>query len=575
MDGDKTFLYARACVWCVAAAFAVCVALPACGSEIAVVAPATGFGQNLGRHRGRGLGQGGVSADLVDERTLIGGGGAAAAKRAPANGLAGKRLAYLVMPKDAHYAALSAFQARGGKMFAFYSDSRKIASLFGVRMQADAYRKADGSGTFSKIVFGQTAPAGSPAAIVQSSSNIFRAEAVQGRSRVIAAWHDRAGRATGEAAILASNAGWWMTHVLLADGDERAKAQFVAAVAGASIPGAWSYAAFAAKQKAAREAERSYALAQKPRAGEIRAVWEHSGFGLFPGDWPRTFRELRRYGITDIFVNVSGAGFAHYPSNVLPPSPAATSTLNAQPARGQTDQLAACLKAAVGTGIRVHAWFMCFNATRGSAATLDSYARKGWRLRNRNGQLTEYLDPSKPDLHQYLLSALDELVRRAPVHGVHLDFVRWYEGAKLPPDAARHVGRFVVQARARVKAVRPGVLFTAAVFGSYPSCVKSVGQDWESWLDAGLIDWAVPMNYSENNARYATFLSRQCHTPSHARRIVSGIGVTAIESRLGVRQVIDQVKLARQAGAAGVAFFDLDYTLVNDILPYLRLGLFK
>ena len=38
---------------------------------------------------------------------------------------------------------------------------------------------------------------------------------------------------------------------------------------------------------------------------------------------------------------------------------------------------------------------------------------------------------------------------------------------------------------------------------------------------------------------------------------------------------IDQVKIARKAGAAGVAFFDLDYTLVNDILPYLRLGLFR
>ena len=32
---------------------------------------------------------------------------------------------------------------------------------------------------------------------------------------------------------------------------------------------------------------------------------------------------------------------------------------------------------------------------------------------------------------------------------------------------------------------------------------------------------------------------------------------------------------ASDRGAAGVAFFDLDYTLVNDILPYLRLGLFR
>ena len=51
--------------------------------------------------------------------------------------------------------------------------------------------------------------------------------------------------------------------------------------------------------------------------------------------------------------------------------------------------------------------------------------------------------------------------------------------------------------------------------------------------------------------------------------------MTATESRLEVQQVIDQVKLARKAGTAGVAVFDLDYTLVNDILPYLRLGLFR
>jgi uncharacterized lipoprotein YddW (UPF0748 family) len=133
----------------------------------------------------------------------------------------------------------------------------------------------------------------------------------------------------------------------------------------------------------------------------------------------------------------------------------------------------------------------------------------------------------------------------------------------------------MVQARARVKRVRPAALVTAAVFGKYPSCVAAVGQDWESWLDAGIVDWLVPMNYLEDNVKYATFVRQQCRTPSHAKRIVSGICVTAIESRLGVRQVIDQVRLARQAGAAGVAFFDLDYTLVNDILPYLRLGLFK
>jgi len=520
-------------------------------SDIAVVAPKSGFGLSLGRHIVRWLGQHDIQADLVDENDA----GA---------GLSGKRLAYLVMPKDAHYAALSTFARGGGRMLAFYSDSAKVASLFGVKL--GAYRKADGSGAFSKISFGKTAPPGAPAEIVQSSANIFCAYAVPGKSRVIATWLDRAGRSTGEAAVIASNAGWWMTHVLLADGDERAKSQFLASVAGMSVPGAWSHKSFLTKRKAEQEADRRYALAQSPRAGEVRAVWEHSGQGLYPGDWPRTFRELQRYGITDIFVNVAGASFAHYPSKVLPQSQACAQ---------QGDQLAACLRASAGTGIRVHAWIMCFNGTRGTSSRLEAFAKRGWRLKDRKGRLTEYLDPSNASLREYLLSAIDELTSRYAVQGVHLDFVRWYEGSKLPPDAARQVGNFVAQARGRVKRVRPSAIFTTAVFGKYPSCVGAVGQDWESWLDAGIVDWIVAMNYLEDNAKYAACVRQQCRTPAHAKRIVSGIGVTAIESRLGVRQVIDQVKIARQNGAAGVAFFDLDYTLVNDILPYLRIGLFR
>ena len=130
-------------------------------------------------------------------------------------------------------------------------------------------------------------------------------------------------------------------------------------------------------------------------------------------------------------------------------------------------------------------------------------------------------------------------------------------------------------ARVRVKAARQGVWLTAAVLGKYPSCVESVGQDWMAWLDAGLIDYAVPMNYTEDGARYASYVAQQAKSKVRARKIISGIGVTANESRLGAVQVMEQVNVARRAGLAGVAFFDLDYTLVNDILPYLRLGLFR
>lgn len=532
-----------------AAISAVLAAMSCAASDIAVVAPSTGFGLSLGRHIVRWLGQNDISADVVDEGSI-------------SAGLKGKRLAYVIMPKDAHAAALSAFAKSGGKLFVFYSDSTKLAAVMGVK--PGGYKKSEGA--FARIVFGKTAPPGAPSEIVQSSANIFCAYAIKGKSRVIASWYDRAGKGTGDAAVIASNAGWWMTHVMLADGDERAKAQFVASVAGVSVPGAWSATKFRERRLAEHAENRRYALAQNPKAGEIRAVWDQSGQGLYPGDWPRTFRTLGRYGITDIFVNVAGAAFAHYPSRILPQS---------QVCVRQGDQLASCLAASAGTGVRVHAWIMCFTGARGTQARLDAFAKKGWRIKSRKGVLTEYLDPSNATLREHLLSAIEEVARRYAVHGVHLDFVRWYEGAKLPPDAATQVGTFVGLARSRVRRARPSALFSTAVFGKYPSCVAAVGQDWESWLDAGLVDWIVPMNYLEDNVKFETFMRQQCRTPSHARKVISGIGVTAVESRLGVRQVMEQVKIARKCGAAGVALFDLDYTLVNDILPYLRLGLFR
>ena len=60
---------------------------------------------------------------------------------------------------------------------------------------------------------------------------------------------------------------------------------------------------------------------------------------------------------------------------------------------------------------------------------------------------------------------------------------------------------------------------------------------------------------------------------SHARRTIVGIGVTANESRLDARQVINQINLSRRYGFAGNALFDLDTTLEKRILPYLRLGI--
>ena len=75
---------------------------------------------------------------------------------------------------------------------------------------------------------------------------------------------------------------------------------------------------------------------------------------------------------------------------------------------------------------------------------------------------------------------------------------------------------------------------------------------------------------------YPTFeelLRQHAASKSRARRTIVGIGVTANESRLDARQVMDQIGLVRRYGLAGEALFDLDVTLEKSIFPYLRLGM--
>lgn len=601
------------------------------------------FAAALARHVERWYREAGVEAAYSDDKDL-------------AKALAGKKVAvlvYLAQPNAAQLAALTAHVNRGGKLIVCYSSSPALAALMG--MQTVGYQKGSTDGRWSLMRFAAPRPHGVPEAILQTSQNLFLVQPLAGRSQVLAWWHDRQGRRTSEPAWLVSPSGYWMTHVLLADGDAEAKGRLLLALAAAHDATLWQPAAASVLRQArligggpdhlaaragqvadpARRARAAaaaqallradaearqrlaagqgypawlaandlkarmyevYGLLQAPRRGEIRAVWDHSGMGLYPGDWPRTCRQLKDAGISDLYVNVAGAAFAHYASAVLPRSRVFDE---------QGDQLAACLAAAKPLGLRVHAWLLCFSTEGATQERLAIFAQRGWVLTQPDGSPRPWLDPAVPEVRTYLESAVRELAVKYATDGVHLDFVRypdfmsslgptvktrferatgrraadWPEDVKSGPLRplfirwrAEQVSDFVQAARKAVRRAAPGKLVTAAVFGKYPSCLDAVGQDWESWVNIGLVDYVTPMNYTEDLAKFNEWLGQQTRTRRQAIRVVPGIGVTAAESRLDAAQVIDQIQAARRAGCPGFALFDLDTTLRQEILPVLRMG---
>ena len=223
---------------------------------VTIVAHEPGYYTSLANHVGRWLKDQDIAAEVVkpaDMRTK----------------LAKEKVAFLVgfeSPSADEIKTLRSFRDRGGKLVVFYSASPQLGELLGVRPAG--YKAASYPGQWSRMNFTGTAPPGAPTAILQTSSVLQRAVPIQGKSQVMATWVDRNGKSTGDAAWLSSPYGWWMTHVLLADGDESLKARLCAALVGSADPSLWSPVRAAAKADAEFKSLRAYAAKQKPSRNE-------------------------------------------------------------------------------------------------------------------------------------------------------------------------------------------------------------------------------------------------------------------------------------------------------------------
>ena len=613
--------------------------------EESVALSERGFALSLARHAFRWYRDAGIDVTMGGDTRL-------------GDLLPGSRVALLIQlanPGAAQLAALQRYVKGGGRLIVCYSTSLGLAELMGV--QLGGYVRSDTGGRWSRMRFDASRPQGVPESVLQTSPNLFLVKPVTGASQVLAWWEDRNGQRTQDPAWLVCRYGYWMTHVLLADGDVDAKAQLLLALAASCDPSLWQVAADRklaaarltgpfhgaasitaqarrvddpqrravvlttakeavdteqAAERALRDGkgytawmqagnlrcqmELAYGWMQAPRSGEIRAVWDHSGMGLYPGDWNRTCQMLKENGISDLFLCVGGAGFSHYRSSVLPPS---------RIYQEQGDQLAACLAAARPRGLRVHAWLFCFCTELCTEDRLAIFRNKGWLLTGEDGRERRWLDPAAPEVRALLVQAARELATRYNVDGIHLDFVRYPDfigslgptvrkrfeaatgrkGLDWPADVKTgplrqdfmrwrcdRVSDLVSDVRNMLRREGQEKLLTAAVYGKYPSCADAVGQDWEAWLRTGDVDYLLPMDYTEDPAKFAELVGNQTRARWLRKHMLPGIGVTAAESRLGPAQVIDQIRIVRDADCPGFALFTLDTYIEQDIFPVLRVG---
>ncbi len=378
-------------------------------------------------------------------------------------------------------AALAAFVASGGKVLACYHLNPQLGEALGFG-QAKYLRQAH-RGQFAEMRFDAADIQALPKSVRQKSWNITLAEPTGHNARVIGRWFDEEGRPTQYPALLVSDRGAFLSHVVLRD-DREGKKRLLAALVGHFSPPLWKpmaqgelaqtgrvghcgspeeVAAYVKKaaagdgssiagaQQALQRAHaqfaqgnyaetvafaqtahqlfvQSYLRAADSPPSEGRAVWNHSGLGAYPGDWDRSMKLLAQNGFNLVLPNMLSGGSAHYPSDRLPPSP----TL-----RRYGDQLEPCCRAAKKYGIEVHVWKVNYNLYGAAKQFVEKLRREGRTQVNARGQPTDWLCPSHPENQKLELESLLEVARKYPVDGLHFDYIRYPDGVHCYCDGCR------------------------------------------------------------------------------------------------------------------------------------------
>jgi uncharacterized lipoprotein YddW (UPF0748 family) len=212
-----------------------------------------------------------------------------------------------------------------------------------------------------------------------------------------------------------------------------------------------------------------------------------------------------------------------------------------------------------------------------------------------------YTSPSHPDVRQRIRDVWMDLLTRYDLDGIHFDYIRFpsadfdYSRGSLERFrawAARRIGAewlealdevallnplafttalpdewdefrreqitsLVAEIYREVKARRPEVVVSAAVVSDPEAAYAVRFQEWERWLEQGILDIAVPMVYTPDNGRFQTLVRSARVAAGRRERVWAGIG--AYLDTLG--GTLDKIDLARSEDAGGVILFSYDWAV--------------
>ncbi len=275
-------------------------------------------------------------------------------------------------------------------------------------------------------------------------------------------------------------------------------------------------------------------------AVEVRSVWVTPWELNSPEKIDRIINDCVENHINEIIAEIRYRGDALYI-----PNKSNNRFTNEEPrsyllANTSFDPLDYIIKKAKAHSIKVQAWGTVFVITPSNTDRLNQdhlwFRHRDWITWNsENKEMTTntlegaYLDPSIPQVRDYLANVFADIALNYDVDGIHLDYIRYpdhrfgfhphaisefnKEQKKNPKLTweqwkEKQVTETVKAISVRVRSVKPYITLSAAVKPEPESAVKYFGQNWVNWLDQNLIDQVYLMAYQTKDDSFNAMMDK-------------------------------------------------------------------
>ncbi|MGE5499083.1 MAG: family 10 glycosylhydrolase [Syntrophothermus sp.] len=297
---------------------------------------------------------------------------------------------------------------------------------------------------------------------------------------------------------------------------------------------------------------------------ELRGVWIAS-LGI---DWPSSrgttasdiksqkdqlvsiFDQHKSYGMNAMFFHVRPKCDAIYKSPFEPWSQYLTGSQGSAPSDPNYDPLQFAVQEAHKRGMELHAWLNPYRVLLSgddpsSVASNNVMVKHPDWIIKCNGSEYRFLNPGLPQVRQYLLSVIMDIVRRYDVDGIHFDdyFYPYTEYGTFNDDATfntykgtftdktawrnNNVNMLLAEINDSIKAVKPWVKFGVSPAGG-PSVNLSIYCDTFGWLKGNYTDES---GVQHSGTAYIDYIMPQLYSANYGGLLPTWSGASTLNGR--------------------------------------------